>query len=241
MEILWALIGAAAGALVGVVLYAIIRRKIDENAIGSAKTQAKKLLEEAARGAETRKKEALIQAKEEILREKNETENELRERRKEVARQENRIAQKEEALDQKTAALEKRDLALQDRYEAERIRGALEKEKKKLEEEKTKLRQQAKEDARKVVRETREEMETLIKNLRAVEAEQIVIFHVGFAEDVSEIIALASAGHGKQVARSAPCADGFNIGFADPAVDAEGSVVIAEENLHLLYLISISF
>ena len=118
MEILWALIGAAAGALVGVVFYAIIRRKIDENAIGSAKTQAKQLLEEAARGAETRKKEALIQAKEEILREKNEAENELRERRKEVARQENRIAQKEETLDQKTAALERRDLALQEKMKA---------------------------------------------------------------------------------------------------------------------------
>jgi len=75
------------------------------------------------------------------------------------------IAGAEEA---RREAQQARDLALQDRYEAERIRGALEKEKKKLEEEKTKLRQQAKEDARKVVRETREEMETLIKNLRAV-------------------------------------------------------------------------
>lgn len=65
-------------------------------------------------------------------------------------------------------AQQARDEALQERYEAERIRSGLEKEKKKLEEEKTKLRQQAREDARKVVQQTRDDMEALIKNLRSV-------------------------------------------------------------------------
>lgn len=107
------IIGVAAGALIGIVLYSVIHRKSDEQKIGSAKTRAKQILEEAARNAETRKKESLIQAKEEILREKNEAENELRERRKEISRQEHRLAQKEETLDAKTEALERRDVALQ--------------------------------------------------------------------------------------------------------------------------------
>jgi len=75
------------------------------------------------------------------------------------------IAGAEEA---RKAAQQARDHALQEQYEAERIRNALEKEKKKLEEEKSRLRQQAREDARKVVQQTRDEMESMIKTLRSV-------------------------------------------------------------------------
>ena len=61
-----------------------------------------------------------------------------------------------------------REAALCEQQEAARIRGALEKEKRKLDEEKTRLRQQAREDARKVVVETRQEMEELIRSLRSL-------------------------------------------------------------------------
>ncbi|MDP3448032.1 MAG: endonuclease MutS2 [Eubacteriales bacterium] len=55
------------------------------------------------------------------------------------------------------------------RIETEKIKAELEKEKKKLEDEKTLLRQKAREDARRMVQETRQDMEKLIAQLRAIE------------------------------------------------------------------------
>ena len=55
------------------------------------------------------------------------------------------------------------------RIETEKIRAELEKEKKKLEDEKTLLRQKAREDARRMVQETRQDMEKLIVQLRSIE------------------------------------------------------------------------
>ena len=55
------------------------------------------------------------------------------------------------------------------RLESEKIRTDLQKEKKKLEDEKTVLRQKAREDARRMVQETRQEMERLIVQLRSTE------------------------------------------------------------------------
>ncbi len=112
------LIGIAGGAVIGILIYTVISRRNDENKIGSAKAQAKMILEEAGRTAETRKKESLIQAKEEILRAKNDADNEIRERRKEISRQEHRLAQKEESIDAKTEALEKHESTLQEKMKA---------------------------------------------------------------------------------------------------------------------------
>ncbi len=55
------------------------------------------------------------------------------------------------------------------RIETEKIKNELEKEKKKLEDEKTLLRQKAREDARRMVQETRQDMEKLIAGLRSIE------------------------------------------------------------------------
>ncbi len=55
------------------------------------------------------------------------------------------------------------------RIETEKIKTELEKEKKKLEDEKTLLRQKAREDARRMVQETRQDMEKLIAGLRSIE------------------------------------------------------------------------
>ena len=55
------------------------------------------------------------------------------------------------------------------RIETEKIKTELEKEKKKLEDEKTLLRQKAREDARRMVQETRQDMEKLIVQLRSIE------------------------------------------------------------------------
>ncbi len=92
--------------LIGFAVGSVYRRKSAERAIGSAEDEAKRILNEAMKTAETKKKETLIEAKEEIHRLRQETEKDLRERRTEVQRQENRIHQKEETLDRKTDNLE---------------------------------------------------------------------------------------------------------------------------------------
>ncbi len=109
------LIGALIGLLCGgalVFLFFLMRKKKGERMIGDANAEALKIVNDAIHEAETRKKEALLEAKEEILTAKNDADNELKERRKEVSRQERRIAQKEESIDQKLAALDQREADL---------------------------------------------------------------------------------------------------------------------------------
>ncbi len=103
-----AIIGGAC-ALVGIILGIIIRKAVAEKQIGSAEAQAKKILEDAIKTAETKRKEYLLEAKEEIMAARNEHEREVRERRAEITRQETRLATKEENLDKKADALEKKD------------------------------------------------------------------------------------------------------------------------------------
>ncbi|MBQ7535725.1 MAG: ribonuclease Y, partial [Stomatobaculum sp.] len=73
---------------------------------------SREIIEEALKTAETKKREALLEAKEESLRTKNELERETKERRAELQHYENRVLSKEENLDKKQAALEKREAAL---------------------------------------------------------------------------------------------------------------------------------
>ena len=106
-------IGGIAGVVVGILLGVIIgiayRKRIAEAEIGSAELQARKILEEGIKTAETRKKEALLEAKEEILQAKNELDRETKDRRAELSRQERRLTQKEENIDKKMDTLEKKD------------------------------------------------------------------------------------------------------------------------------------
>ena len=88
---------AIGGIAIGIIVGILIRKKVAESKIGSATLQANRILEEAIRNAEARKKESLIEAKGEIIRAKDEAEAEIKERRREVSRQERRIAQKEES------------------------------------------------------------------------------------------------------------------------------------------------
>ncbi|MEE0868001.1 MAG: ribonuclease Y [Clostridia bacterium] len=88
------------------------RKKIAEAEIGSAEAEAKRIVEEAVKAGENKKREALLSAKEEIIKNRNEAEKELKERRIEISRQERRLQQKEETLDKKTESLEKKDEAL---------------------------------------------------------------------------------------------------------------------------------
>ncbi len=109
--VIYAILGALSIvlAIVGFALGSAYRRKSAEAAIGSAEDEARRILNDAIKTAETKKKEALIEAKEEIHQLRQETEKDLRERRSEVQRQEHRIQQKEESLDRKTDNLEAKE------------------------------------------------------------------------------------------------------------------------------------
>ncbi len=95
--------------VIGFVAGSAYRRKSAEKTIGSAETEAKRILNDAMKTAETRKKETLLEAKEEIHQLRQDTEKDLRERRAEVQRQEHRLQQKEESLDRKIDNLEAKE------------------------------------------------------------------------------------------------------------------------------------
>ena len=73
---IWILIAVAA-LTVGLFAGVLIRKKVAESKIGSASKEAKRILEEGIKAAETKKKEALIEAKEEIMRSNKEFEREI--------------------------------------------------------------------------------------------------------------------------------------------------------------------
>ncbi len=97
-----AVVGIAVGAIVGVAY----RKKVAEAEIGSAEQEAKRIVTDAMKTAEAKKKEAILEGKDEVHRLRNEAERELSDRRKEVQRQERRIQQKEETLDKKLDNIE---------------------------------------------------------------------------------------------------------------------------------------
>lgn len=107
-------VAAAAGIAVGIVY----RKKVAEATIGSAQQEATRIVNDAVSKAESKKKEAILEAKDEIHRQRNELEKELRERRSEVQRQERRLSQKEESLDRKMEKIEKKDEQLNNKIKA---------------------------------------------------------------------------------------------------------------------------
>lgn len=80
-----------------------------EGKIGGAEEKAEKIVNDAIKAAEQKRKEVLLEAKDEIFRLKADGEKELKDRRNEITRQERRLNQKEENLDKKTDAMEKRE------------------------------------------------------------------------------------------------------------------------------------
>ena len=96
---------AFAGAFVLGVTY---RKKVAEREIVSAEEEAKRIINEAIKSAESKKREALVEAKEEIHKNRSEYEREEKARRADLQKQERRLQQKEENLDRKTDALERK-------------------------------------------------------------------------------------------------------------------------------------
>ena len=102
------LVGVAALA-VGFGIGIAYRKKVAEREIGSAEQEATRLINEAIRSGESRKKEMLVEAKDEIHKSRTEYEKEVKERRAELSKQERRLQQKEETLDKKAETFERKE------------------------------------------------------------------------------------------------------------------------------------
>ncbi|ODM25071.1 ribonuclease Y [Acetivibrio mesophilus] len=88
------------------------RKRKAEAEIGSAEQEAERIISEAQKIAEGKKREVLLEAKEEIHKSRLELDREIKDRRNEIQRLERRLVQKEEALDRKVESLEQKDEVL---------------------------------------------------------------------------------------------------------------------------------
>ncbi len=108
-------IAAAAAVIAAVIAFfsgVSYRKRKAEATIGSAEAEAKRILNDAYKSAEAKKKETILEAKDEIHKMRSEADQEIRERRNEVKQQERRIVQKEEALDRKIENNEAKEEAI---------------------------------------------------------------------------------------------------------------------------------
>ena len=113
MDLMIAIISIVGCGIVGIGLgFAFgvgYRKKFAEREIGSAEQEATRLINEAIRSGESRKKEMLLEAKDEIHKSRTEHEKEVKERRAELQKQERRLQQKEETLDKKSENFERKE------------------------------------------------------------------------------------------------------------------------------------
>ena len=130
LQIILIVLGAVILAALSFAVGIGYRKRVGEREIGSAEAEATRIINEAIRSGESRKKEMLLEAKDEIHRSRTEHDKEVKERRSELSKQERRLQQKEESLDKKTDAFERKEEELsrrmaevnQTRAQAEEVR-----------------------------------------------------------------------------------------------------------------------
>ena len=88
------------------------RLKIAEGKLGSAETEAARIISAAKKDAEAQRKETILEGKEEAQRLRSEAERDYKERHSELQHQMRRLNQKEEHLDKKFDTMEKKEEAL---------------------------------------------------------------------------------------------------------------------------------
>ncbi|MCL2481014.1 MAG: ribonuclease Y [Spirochaetaceae bacterium] len=101
--------------LIGLILGWIIRWLYARVQLSSSEQKAERIKQDAAKEAEAKKKELVLETKDQLLKERNQQEREFRERRGELQRFERRLLQKEDNLDSKIGLLEKQVQAVSDR------------------------------------------------------------------------------------------------------------------------------
>ena len=104
-----AAVAAVVAFVIGFPIGIQYRKKVAEKEISSAEEEATRILNEAIKSSENKKREVLLEAKEEILKSRADYEKEVKERR---------LQQKEENIDRKTDAIEKKEEALAEKHDA---------------------------------------------------------------------------------------------------------------------------
>jgi len=117
LTVVLVLVAAAVAGALGFYLGGENRKRTAEAKIGSAEEEAKRIVNDAIKAAEQKRKETIIEAKDEAFKLKSDADKEIKDRRAEITRQERRIDQKEEALDKRTARMERKEEDLKRRSE----------------------------------------------------------------------------------------------------------------------------
>lgn len=94
--------------IVGVIIGFMYRKSVAEKEIGSAEKEATRIINDAIKAGETKKREAILEAKDEIHKQRTDVERELKERRNEAQQTEKRLLQREQSLEKKNDSLERR-------------------------------------------------------------------------------------------------------------------------------------
>ena len=102
-----------AGFIIGAIIFFLVgmnyRKRVAEKEIGSAEDEARRIINDAIKSGESKKREMLVEAKEEIHKSRAENERENKERRSELKKEERRLQQKEESLDKKLDSYERKE------------------------------------------------------------------------------------------------------------------------------------
>lgn len=93
----------------GIALGYGLRLLIGRIKLTSAEVKARKILEDAEREADSRKKELILEARDQLHKERSDFEREVRTRREELQNLEQRLRQKEESIDKRVEILEKKE------------------------------------------------------------------------------------------------------------------------------------
>ncbi|MFR7712226.1 MAG: ribonuclease Y [Gemmiger formicilis] len=117
LTVVLVLVAAAVAGALGFYLGGENRKRTAEAKIGSAEEEAKRIVNDAIKAAEQKRKETIIEAKDEAFKLKSDADKEIKDRRAEITRQERRIDQKEEALDKRTTQMERKEEDLKRRSE----------------------------------------------------------------------------------------------------------------------------
>jgi len=103
INIIYILVAAVSGIVIGKLIFAKNNNKIVED----AKAEADKLIADGKSQSETLKKEKLLEAKEQIVQMRADLDKDVLQRTQKLSESENRIKQKEQSLNQKDANVEK--------------------------------------------------------------------------------------------------------------------------------------
>lgn len=119
-----------AGLAGGFALGLLIKGRVAAGKIKEAESEAARIVANAEREAETKRKEAVLEVKDKLYQARADFEKENRDKRQELQNQERRLAQKEENLEKKVDLVEKResDVVRRERELTGREKVAIEKE-----------------------------------------------------------------------------------------------------------------